>query len=218
MTKISLYRILYNSLIVPLLWILLYITGLFNSKVRKGISERRNLFTNVEEALSRLPVGQPRFWFHSSSLGEFEQAKPIIAELKQINPTAQIIVTFFSPSGYEPSRKYKLADIITYIPFDSLWNARRFVKIVHPTAAIMVRYDVWPNHIWELACAGIPIFLANATMRPASKRFLPVVRGFHTVDIWNVPINSYCDGNRCRDVRSVWFAQCRCASHWRYPF
>lgn len=180
MTMSRFYRIIYNALIIPLLYVILQFVRLFNPKVRRGIAGRRDLFQKLEESLARLPDNCPRFWFHSSSLGEFEQAKPIIAELKRIRPEAQIIVTFFSPSGYEPSRKYRLADIITYIPIDTLRNARKFVNLVRPTAAIIVRYDVWPNHIWELARAGVPVYLANATMRPTTKRFLPGVRNFHT--------------------------------------
>jgi 3-deoxy-D-manno-octulosonic-acid transferase len=181
MTMSIFYKFLYNGIIVPSLWMILQSARLFNAKVRRGVSGRRNLFKNLEEALAKLPDGKPRFWFHSSSLGEFEQAKPIIAELKRITPEAQIIVSFFSPSGYEPSKKYRLADIITYIPFDSWSNARRFVRIVRPTAAIMVRYDVWPNHIWQLARADVPVFLANATMRPTTKRLIPGVRNFHSM-------------------------------------
>ena len=173
------YKFLYNTIVVPLLWVVLQSARLFNAKIRRAVRGRRDLFRNLENAVGRLPGGHPRFWFHSSSLGEFEQAKPIIAELKRIAPDAQIVVTFFSPSGYEPSKKYRLADIISYIPFDSRQNARKFVDIVKPTAAIMVRYDVWPNHLWQLARAGIPVFLANATMRPTTKRLLPGVRKFH---------------------------------------
>ena len=83
-------------------------------------------------------------------MGEFEQAKPIIAALKQRHPDVRIIVSFFSPSGYEHSRKYPLADVITYIPFDSRRGARQFLDLVRPDVAVMVRYDIWPNHIWEL--------------------------------------------------------------------
>ena len=151
------WKILYNSIILPLLWIAFQLLGLFNSKVRRGIEGRRNLFADLERDAHRLQ-GTSRIWFHSSSMGEFEQAKPIIAVLKKKYPHLDVIVTFFSPSGYEHSKSYKLATIVSYIPFDFASDMKRFIGIIRPTAAVMVRYDVWPNAIWELEKAGIPIF------------------------------------------------------------
>ena len=90
-----------------------------------------------------------------------------------------VIASFFSPSGYEHSRKYPLADVITYIPFDTGKGARRFLDLIRPDIAVMVRYDIWPNHIWELQRRRIPTLLANATMRRQTKRLLPLARSFH---------------------------------------
>ena len=86
-------------------------------------------------------------WFHAASMGEFEQAKPIIEKLKK-ETDVKIVVSFFSPSGYENSKKYPYADIITYLPFDSRWRAKRFIEIISPNMAVFMRYDIWPNHIW----------------------------------------------------------------------
>jgi 3-deoxy-D-manno-octulosonic-acid transferase len=174
----SLWRAWYCMIVIPVLWVILQAFGLVNRKARRGIAGRRGLFTSLETAVAAIPPGK-RVWFHSSSMGEFEQAKPIIARLKQQHPDVRIIVTFFSPSGYEHSRKYQLADVIAYIPFDTRGNARRFLDLVKPDAAVMVRYDIWPNHIWELRARGIPTIIANATMRSRSSRFLPLARGFH---------------------------------------
>jgi 3-deoxy-D-manno-octulosonic-acid transferase len=112
-------------------------------------------------------------------MGEFEQAKPIIAALNKKYDDLDIVVTFFSPSGYEHSRSYKQAALITYIPFDTSSNARRFLDLIRPSAAIMVRYDVWPNHVWELQKRAIPTLIANATLRRDSARHYPVLRSFH---------------------------------------
>jgi 3-deoxy-D-manno-octulosonic-acid transferase len=112
-------------------------------------------------------------------MGEFEQAKPIIARLKERSPGTRVIVTFYSPSGYENSRKYPLADVISYLPFDTRRNAREFLSIIRPDVALMVRYDIWPNHIWELRERGIPTLIANATMRRQTERRAPFVRNFH---------------------------------------
>jgi 3-deoxy-D-manno-octulosonic-acid transferase len=172
------WRLLYSVVIIPLLWVLLHLVGFFNRKVRWGIAGRRRLFQDLRRQLAALPAGK-RVWFHSSSLGEFEQAKPIIAELKSRHKDVIVIVSFFSPSGYEHSRKYQLADAICYLPFDTRRNAKRFIDLVQPDVAVMVRYDVWPNHIWELRERSIPVLIANATMREHSKRHVPLVRNFH---------------------------------------
>lgn len=168
----------YNFLVIPLLWMTLQLLSLTNRKVRKGIGGRTRLFEALESRVQALKPGI-RVWFHSSSMGEFEQAKPIIAALKARHPDVRIIVSFFSPSGYEHSLKYQHADIISYLPFDTAANARRFVGLIRPDAAVMVRYDVWPNHIWELERRGVPTLIANATMRRQTKRRVPVVRNFH---------------------------------------
>lgn len=172
--------VFYNAIVVPLLGVAILTAAVFEQKVRRGIRGRQNLLSTLATRTSSFRLHRsPRIWFHSSSLGEFEQAKPIIAELKRRRPDCTIVASFFSPSGYDHSKNYKLADVITYLPFDSYSNARRFVATVAPDAAVMVRYDVWPNHIWALQRDNVPLFLANATMRRHSLRRLPVVRNFH---------------------------------------
>jgi 3-deoxy-D-manno-octulosonic-acid transferase len=172
------WRFLYNCVVTPLFWVTVEILALFKRKVRKAIRGRRGLFDTLAESVARLGSG-PRLWVHSSSMGEFEQAKPIIAAIRQKLPGLKIIVTFFSPSGYEHSRTYPLADVISYIPFDTTRNARRFLDLIQPTVAVMVRYDIWPNHIWELHRRKIPILIANATMRRRTPRRLPLLKPFH---------------------------------------
>jgi len=168
----------YNVLFIPFFWVLLHCASPFNSKIRKGIRGRKGLIERIEYDLKKLK-SKRRVWFHSSSMGEFEQAKPIIAALRKKYRDIDIIVTFFSPSGYDHSKNYKLADIITYIPFDTKANARSFIDLLQPTAAVFVRYDVWPNHLWELKARNIPTFIANATMRTSSARFYPLIKSFH---------------------------------------
>jgi 3-deoxy-D-manno-octulosonic-acid transferase len=170
--------IVYNWLFIPLFWLLLQIAAFFNAKIQRGVQGRERLFDQIERDVQKL-TSTRRVWFHSSSMGEFEQAKPIIAALRTKYRDINIIVTFFSPSGYDHSKNYKLADLITYIPFDTKTNARRFLDLLKPTAAVFVRYDVWPNHLWELNARNIPAFIANATMRSSSARFYPLMRNFH---------------------------------------
>jgi 3-deoxy-D-manno-octulosonic-acid transferase len=174
-------RFIYNAFLLPLGKAIFYIVALFDKKAKRGLDGRENLFARLESGVARLKPGAKRIWFHSSSMGEFEQAKPIIAELRLKHPEVEIVVSFFSPSGFDHSRTYKNASLITYIPLDSASNARRFISLVKPTAAVMVRYDVWPNHIWALHEAHIPVFIANATLAANSARALPFAKQFHRV-------------------------------------
>ncbi len=170
--------IFYNALLVPLMWILFRLGGLFNKKIRLGINGRKYSSGELRSSLNQLK-GSKRLWFHASSLGEFEQAKPIIAEIKTLHPHIDIVATFFSPSGFENSKHYPLVDVISYIPFDSYFGVRRFLDTVQPQVAIMVRYDIWPNMIYALKEKNIPIVIANATMRSDSVRKAMLLKSFH---------------------------------------
>jgi 3-deoxy-D-manno-octulosonic-acid transferase len=172
------WQFFYNCIIVPLGWLGFRVAGLLNSKVKRGIQGRERLFSDLEAQMQLLDPVPKRIWFHSSSMGEFEQAKPIIVRLKRHHPDIKIIVSFFSPSGYEHSKNYKFADVITYIPFDSHRNATRFVNLIKPSALVMLRYDVWPNHLWVAQRNNIPTFIASATLQSKTARSVPVIHQF----------------------------------------
>lgn len=174
----KIWFVIYNIFIVPSMYFLLRIGGLFNQKVRKGILGRKRVFENIILDAARLDKTKKLIWFHSSSMGEFEQAKPIIEQLKS-ERDVNVLVTFFSPSGYENSKKYPHADIISYIPFDTKFNAERFIKIVNPSVAIIMRYDIWPNIIKALSSKAIPVLLVDATLRKNSPRKSFLLRSFH---------------------------------------
>ncbi len=169
---------LYNITVLPLLTLFFGALRFFNDKVKEGIEGRRNLFDKLEESLKGMDRSKKLFWFHSSSLGEFEQAKPIIEQLKK-EKNVTVIITFFSPSGYRNSVKYPYADIISYIPFDTGKNASRFIEIVKPDLAVFMRYDFWPNFVKVLKEKNIPSYIVDATMRKDSTRLLPVSKSFH---------------------------------------
>ena len=152
--------------------------GLFNSKVRRGLKGRKRIFENLVIDAAALDKSKKLVWFHSSSLGEFEQAKPIIEELKK-RKDINVLVTFFSPSGFENSRRYPYADLVSYIPFDTVTNAENFINIVKPDLAVIMRYDIWPNHIWKMNKAKIPSFLVDATMKENSLRKIVLIKNFH---------------------------------------
>ncbi|MCI0527276.1 MAG: hypothetical protein L0Y56_07515, partial [Nitrospira sp.] len=122
--------------------------------------------------------GKPKvIWFHSSSLGEFEQGKPLIATLKKrYGDQIKIAVSFFSPSGYEHTQNYPLADLIFYLPFDTPFQAKKLIRLLQPNLWIILKYDAWPNHVWAAAEAQIPIFLVSASLPQTSGRLYPLVR------------------------------------------
>ncbi len=150
----------YSYVFIPFMYLAFFAMSLFNDKARRGLKGRKHLFARLEAALSNVPADR-RVWFHASSLGEFEQAKPIIDILRQAG--YRIVVSFFSPSGYEYSKNYTGADLVTYIPLDTPGNARRFVSLVKPRAVVVMRYDLWRNHLREAKRIGAKIVLADAT-------------------------------------------------------
>ena len=172
--------ILYNITVIPFLYVIIHIAGFFNKKVKRGIGGRDRIFEELILNAALLDKTKKLIWFHSSSLGEFEQAKPIIKELKK-DKNINILVTFFSPSGYENSRKYPYADLISYIPYDTYSNAKRFIMIARPDLAIMMRYDIWPNHIWAMKKFNVQSFIVDATMKGNSLRKLPLSINFHKI-------------------------------------
>ena len=172
------WKFAYNLLIVPLLLFAMKIAPLFNQKVKIGVAGRKRLFEELIVNISSLNRKKKLIWFHSSSLGEFEQAKPIIEKLKKTKDV-NILVTFFSPSGLENSKKYPHADLVSYLPLDTTQNAAKFISLVDPSALVLMRYDLWPNHIYELAKRNIPIFLVDATMRSDSARNRFFAKNFH---------------------------------------
>ncbi len=174
----KIWFLFYNIIVVPGLYISLHFMGLFNSKVRRGLKGRKKIFENIVIDAASLNKSKKLIWFHSSSLGEFEQAKPIIEELKK-RKDINILVTFFSPSGYENSRKYPYADIVSYIPFDSVSKAENFLNITKPDLAVIMRYDIWPNHIWKMKKTNTPSILVDATMKQNSPRKFPLIKNFH---------------------------------------
>lgn len=172
------WQILYNIISFPLLQLFYVISPLLGNKIRLTVKDRRKLFENLIINLAGIDRRKKMIWFHSASMGEFEQAKPIIEKLKK-QKDINIIVTFFSPSGYRNSLNYPYADIISYMPFDTKGATERFLNLVRPGLIVFMRYDIWPNMIWQIDKKKIPYMIVDATMRSKNERKLPVVRSFH---------------------------------------
>lgn len=137
--------------------------SLFNQKARALVSGRKNLLTSVQHSLvsNRSPI----IWIHCASLGEFEQGRPIIERLRKEFDNHKILLTFFSPSGYEVRKNYPGADYIFYLPFDTPSNARKWVEVTNPVLAIFIKYEFWYNYSGELRKARIPLISASAIFR-----------------------------------------------------
>lgn len=152
---------LYNILIL-IAGFALKIAALFNKKIKLFIDGRKQTFFNLQQAIGE---SDEVIWMHCASLGEFEQGRPIIEKLKLKFPTKKVVITFFSPSGYEVRKNYENADVVCYLPLDSRQNAKRFLKIVHPQLAIFVKYEFWPNLLKELKISHIETLLISGIFR-----------------------------------------------------
>lgn len=139
-----------------------------NDKAKKWVKGRENLFEKLETAIKK---DKPIIWVHCSSLGEFEQGRPLIERLSLTFPRTNILLTFFSPSGYEVQKKYKGADYIFYLPLDSAANAARFMDIVNPALIVFIKYDFWYYYIAEAKKRNIPLILASGVFRTSQPFF-----------------------------------------------
>jgi 3-deoxy-D-manno-octulosonic-acid transferase len=138
------------------------LAALFNSKARRWVSGRKNQFDVIREKLS---ASEKKVWFHTSSLGEFEQARPVMERFKNEFPDYKIVLTFFSPSGYEIRKNYEGADYIFYLPEDTRTNARKWLELVRPEKVFFVKYDFWFNYINEIYKRNIPLYFFSVKLR-----------------------------------------------------
>lgn len=125
------------------------------------------------EQVAKLSHERPTAWFHAASLGEFEQARPVLEAYRQQHPECQVLVTFFSPSGYEVRKNYAQADAVCYLPPDLLGSVRRFLGAVKPSVAFFVKYEFWFNYLGELRRRDIPTYIFSAIFRPSQYFFKP---------------------------------------------
>lgn len=140
------------------------LASMLNAKAKLFVSGRKNIFTRL--AASFTSQQSPVIWIHCASLGEFEQGRPIIEALRPAFPNHKILLTFFSPSGYENKKDYSQADFIFYLPWDTPVNARRFVEITKPVLAIFIKYEFWYNYSQALKNRSIPLISASCILRP----------------------------------------------------
>ncbi|MFN2262385.1 MAG: 3-deoxy-D-manno-octulosonic acid transferase [Psychroflexus sp.] len=151
--------------------LLLPVLGIFSSKLKTFVSGRRNLFADL---VSKVDSDDRIIWFHAASLGEFEQAVPVINAIRDKFPTHKIAVSFFSASGFEVKKNDPNIDIVTYLPLDKKSYAEKFIKILNPEIAFFIKYEIWPNFLNELSKAEIKTYLISGLFRDNQLYFKPI--------------------------------------------
>ncbi len=141
-----------------------------NPKAAKMLAGQAKTFDILKEKIN---PSDSYIWIHVASLGEFEQGRPLIEKIKRENPAQKILLTFFSPSGYEVRKNYSEADVICYLPFDLPKNVKRFLDLVNPSMAIFVKYEFWGNYLGQLKKRGIPAYIISSIFRPTQSFFKP---------------------------------------------
>ena len=154
--------VIYNIGIYFYRWLIGFVS-LFNPKAKLWIDGRKNWRLNLETATKD---AENLIWFHAASLGEFEQGRPLIERLKKEQPNCFILLSFFSPSGYEIQKNYKGADYVCYLPSDTKSNAKDFISITKPKQAFFIKYEFWYNYLSELKNNKIALFLISGIFRP----------------------------------------------------
>lgn len=156
------YNLFLLVLVIPA-FIVLWMT---DPKFRQSLPVRFRLFRDIKALRAQIKQGEKLIWIHSASMGEFEQARPLITELKSRNPSVKILATFMSPSGYEARKNYPDADLVQYIPFDTPWSVAAFYGTLKPDLGIIIRYEFWPNLILLAKSFHIPLFMINGSLKP----------------------------------------------------
>lgn len=158
--------------------LIIHVVAPFNSKAKFWIDGRKNIFDKLSSASLTSRGSAPLAWFHCASLGEFEQGRPVIEAFRAKYPAYKILVTFFSPSGYEIRKNYAGADYIFYLPADTPANAQKFVEIVQPSIVFFVKYEFWRNYLNELDKRHIPVISFSAIFR-LNQMFFKSYGGFY---------------------------------------
>ena len=162
------FLLLFASQIVKLL-------ALFSPKIKLFVEGRKTVFQSLE---SRISSSDKTIWFHAASLGEYEQGLPVMEKIKKEFPNHKIVVTFFSPSGYEIRKNNSIADACVYLPLDTKSNAQKFLKLVHPDLVFFIKYEYWPNYLNELKTLNIKTYLISGIFRE-NQAFFQWYGGFY---------------------------------------
>jgi len=154
-------NILY-TIIIGLYYFGIMLSAPFNRKAARMLTGRRGLFRFLRDGMAKKDAW---IWFHCASLGEFEQGRPVMERLRKERPDTGILLTFFSPSGYEVRKNYAGADLVCYLPFDFPWNVKKFLSLVKPRMAVFVKYEFWHHYLKAMAHRGIPLYGISVIIR-----------------------------------------------------
>lgn len=170
------------SAVIALYVALLNVVALWHKKARLWVEGRRGLFKRMAEVIS---PDDKVIWIHAASLGEFEQGRPIIERIRELKPDYKILLTFYSPSGYEVRKEYEGADYVFYIPVDLPYSVNRFLDIAHPEISIFIKYEFWLNMLSAMRSRSMRVFLVSAIFRSDSLFFRP------WGELWRVALDTY---------------------------
>ena len=172
-----LWKLIYNLILFPLFFFTIIILSIFSKKIRTGFYGRLRSKKIINDFVSK-SENKDIYWFHAASLGEYEQIKPILSGLKEIEPESQFVLSFFSPSGFNFVDD-KEVDCKIYLPFDFKWIVKRYLKKLNPRKIILAGYDVWPNLIWVAKELNIHSVLFAARFSNKSSKMYPLVKIFY---------------------------------------
>lgn len=169
------WQLVYNLFAVPVMLVGFYVAGCCNPKIQEGIKGRKRVFAELAAQLQTARQLKKTAWFHFTSVGEFEQAKPLI---EAIYAETRIVLTFFSPSVAPNARSYPYADAAVYLPLDTSRNAERLIRLIQPTLMVFSKFDIWPNLVWKASKNGVPIIVVAGTLHAESKRLSRFAKPF----------------------------------------
>ena len=169
------WKFAYNAFAVPAMFVVFHCARCCNPKIREGIKGRKRVFAELANRLQTARHLEKTAWFHFTSVGEFEQAKPLI---EAIYAETRIVLTFFSPSVAPNAQSYPYADAAVYLPLDTLRNAERLIQLIEPSLIVFSKFDIWPNLVWKTSKQGIPIIVVAGTLHAASKRLSRFAKPF----------------------------------------
>ena len=169
------WKLAYNAFAVPAMLVGFHCAGCCNPKIREGIKGRKQVFAELADQLQSARDLEKTAWFHFTSVGEFEQAKPLI---EAIYAETRIVLTFFSPSVAPNAKSYPYADAAVYLPLDTPRNAEQLIRRIEPALIVFSKFDIWPNLVWKAAKHEIPIIVVAGTLHAESKRLSGFARPF----------------------------------------
>ena len=163
------------SIVTQIVQFSLPLFGFFSPKMKLFVNGRKTVFETLEQKINS---SDKTIWFHAASLGEYEQGLPVMEKIKAKFPNHKIVVTFFSPSGYEVRKNNTIADATVYLPLDTKSNAKKFLKLVHPEMVFFIKYEFWPNYLNELKKTNVTTYLISGIFRK-NQAFFKWYGGFY---------------------------------------